>query len=56
MAYLDDIISGKTKQEHNERVEAVLRRLQEARMRVNKDKCQFVKARIEYLRHKINAS
>lgn len=57
VAYLDDIIiSGKTKQEHNERVEAVLRRLQDARLRVNKDKCQFGKTSIEYLGHKIDAS
>uniref|UniRef100_A0A131XQ90 RNA-directed DNA polymerase n=1 Tax=Ixodes ricinus TaxID=34613 RepID=A0A131XQ90_IXORI len=55
-AYLDDIlISGNTQEEHGERLEAVLTRLQDARFRVNKEKCEFSQTSIEFLGHLINA-
>lgn len=55
--YLDDIlISGETPEQHAERLEAVLTRLQNARLRVNKEKCEFRKSSIEFLGHVIDAT
>ncbi|KAM7286060.1 uncharacterized protein ISCGN_032945 [Ixodes scapularis] len=56
-AYLDDIlISGSNADEHSERLAAVLARLQRAQLRVNKEKCEFSQASIEFLRHRIDAA
>ncbi|KAK8765023.1 hypothetical protein V5799_032371 [Amblyomma americanum] len=56
-AYLDDIlISGCNAEEHAERLETVLSRLQKAQLRVNKDKCEFHQTSIEFLGHRIDDS
>ncbi|KAK8756643.1 hypothetical protein V5799_000656 [Amblyomma americanum] len=56
-AYLDDIlISGCNAEEHAERLETVLSRLQKAQLRVNKDKCEFNQTSIEFLGHRIDDS
>ncbi|KAK8777013.1 hypothetical protein V5799_029642, partial [Amblyomma americanum] len=56
-AYLDDIlISGCNAEEHAERLETVLSRLQKAQLRVNKDKCEFNQTSVEFLGHRIDDS
>ncbi|KAK8758952.1 hypothetical protein V5799_003416 [Amblyomma americanum] len=56
-AYRDDIlISGCNAEEHAERLETVLSRLQKAQLRVNKDKCEFNQTSIEFLGHRIDDS
>ena len=53
--YLDDIlVAGRTLHEHELRLGAVLRRLQDAGMRLNKQKCFFLRSSIEYLGHVID--
>ena len=53
--YLDDIlVSGKTKEDHDDNVRAVLKRLDEAGIRVNEDKCRFGLEQVEYLGYIIN--
>ena len=53
--YLDDvIISGPTEQEHMENLQAVLQHLQESGMKLKREKCEFLKASITYLGHRIN--
>ncbi|GAA6092348.1 uncharacterized protein K02A2.6, partial [Tachysurus ichikawai] len=50
VVYLDDLlVTGRTKQEHLLRLQAVLKRLQETGLRVKKSKCEFGKKQIEYL-------
>lgn len=49
-AYLDDIlITGKTEEEHNERVVALFQRIQDYGFRVNGEKCSFLKQELKYL-------
>ena len=53
--YLDDIlVTGETENEHLSNLDAVLSRLEEARMRVKKNKCEFMLPQVEYLGHKIS--
>ncbi|PIO77460.1 hypothetical protein TELCIR_00443 [Teladorsagia circumcincta] len=55
-AYLDDIIvTGKTINEHNARLEAVLRRIHDYGFRVRLEKCSFLQTEIRYLGFIINA-
>lgn len=52
--YLDDVlISGKSPQEHLRNLEEVLSRLEEAELRLQKEKCAFLLPEVEYLGHKI---
>ena len=52
--YLDDVlISGKSPQEHLRNLEEVLSRLEEAGLRLQKEKCAFLLPEVEYLGHKI---
>ena len=54
--YLDDIlITGSTLAEHLANLEGVLKRLSEAGLRLNKEKCAFFLEQIEYLGHTIDA-
>ena len=54
--YLDDIlITGSTLAEHLANLEGVLKRLSEAGLRLNKEKCAFFLEQIEYLGHMIDA-
>ena len=53
--YLDDIlVTGKTREEHLETLEKVLRKLEDANLTVKKEKCEFFKDSIEYLGHHIS--
>lgn len=55
--YLDDIIvSGATIEEHDRRLDAVLKRLQNANLTLNESKCHFRKTAIEYLGHSVSAA
>ncbi|XP_008184923.1 uncharacterized protein K02A2.6-like [Acyrthosiphon pisum] len=50
--FQDDIsISGKTRPEHNNRLESVLNKLQNSGLKVKVEKCKFLKNSIEYLGH-----
>ena len=54
--YLDDIlISGTNVADHLKNLEAVLSRLQEAGLRLKRNKCAFLLPAVEYLGHKISA-
>lgn len=55
--YLHDILcTGANDEEHLRNLDAILQRLQDYRLRVRKDKCEFFKPSVEYLRHVIDAS
>ncbi|XP_060759945.1 uncharacterized protein K02A2.6-like [Neoarius graeffei] len=55
VVYLDDLlITGKTEQDHVQKLQKVLQRLQESGLRVKKSKCKFGKKQIEYLGHVLN--
>ncbi|XP_064476830.1 uncharacterized protein K02A2.6-like [Ornithodoros turicata] len=48
--YIDDILVwGKTQQEHNERLRAVLIRAQEQHLTLNLEKCNFSRTEVEFL-------
>lgn len=52
--YIDDIlVHGRTKDEHDERLRAVLKRCQEVNFRLNRNKCKFEQDSIKYLGHVI---
>ena len=55
VVYLDDIlITGTNKQEHLSNLDKVLTNLEEAGLRLNKDKCRFMQAEVVYLGHVID--
>lgn len=54
--YLDDImISGATAEEHEERLTAVLRRIDDARLKLNLSKCNFRQSELSFLGHTVSA-
>ena len=53
---MDDIlVFGKTESEHDENLEKVIRRLQEAQLRLNKDKCKFKCTSVDYFGHIVSS-
>ena len=55
LAYLDDIlVCGSSQSEHDQRLAAVLARLQESGLRCNRDKCEFGVDGVEYLGFRID--
>ena len=53
--FLDDIlVTGRTQDEHVANLQLVLKRLDEAGLKLNNEKCQFFKPSVEYLGHKID--
>lgn len=56
-AYLDDIIViGRSLEEHLSNLREVFRRLREARLRINPDKCEFFKKETKYLGHVVSGN
>ena len=54
--YLDDILlTGPTEFEHLQTLDEVLRRLEEAGLRLHRKKCSFLQDEVEYLGHKVDA-
>ena len=52
---LDDmIINGNTDAEHLDNLEKVLKRLQEAGLKANREKCELFKERVQYCGHEID--
>ncbi|UYV74967.1 K02A2.6-like [Cordylochernes scorpioides] len=49
----DILITGKNDQDHLKNLECVLQRIQEAGLKLRKDKCSFLAPLLEYLSHKI---
>lgn len=50
IAYLDNIfVTGSTNEEHIENLRKVCRRLEDCNLRLNRDKCEFMKEKIEVL-------
>lgn len=55
-AYLDDIIViGRTMEEHLSNLKQVFRRLRDANLRINPEKCEFFKSETKYLGHVVSA-
>ncbi|XP_045482795.1 uncharacterized protein LOC123686605 [Harmonia axyridis] len=55
-AYLDDIVVlGETFEEHLENLQEVFQRLREAKLRLNPDKCEFVRKSLKYLGHVVTS-
>ena len=52
---LDDmIVSGKTNEEQLEKLKSVLKRLQDAVLKANKETCKFFRDRVQFCGHEIN--
>ena len=57
LCLIDDIlVYGRNTQEHNERLESVLNRIQSAGITLNQSKCEFSKETIKFLGHVINSN
>ena len=55
-AIMDDtIVFGRTEEEHDKRLNAVLKRVEESGLKLNKSKCQMKKKEVKYFGHKISA-
>ena len=49
---IDDIlVHGRDRSEHDQRLEEVLRRLENAKVTLNREKCEFAKSSVKYLGH-----
>ena len=56
LVYLDDVIVfGRTLEEHEERLEKVLRRLHDEGLKISMEKCQFYQPSVSYLGHIVSA-
>ena len=57
MCYLDDLlITGKSPQEHWNKVEEVLQWLDDWGFKLRRDKCHFLQSAVEYLGYRIDAA
>ncbi len=55
VVYMDDVlITGKTKEEHDERLQQVLQIVQKAGLKLNKDKCKIAQTRVDFLGMKLD--
>ena len=56
VVYLDDIlITGRTDEEHLAALQTVLARLEQAGLRLQRKKCNFIVSSVEYLGHRIDS-
>lgn len=56
-SFIDDVIIwGRTKEEHDRRLECLLQRAKEVGIKFNRDKCKFGVPEITYLGHKFDAN
>ena len=47
---MDDVlVHGRTQREHDERLDAVLKRIQEAGIMLNREKCSFSQPQVKFL-------
>jgi len=51
----DIIVIKRTQQEHKEKLREAFRRLKKANLRINPDKCQFLKQELLYLGHRVTS-
>ena len=57
VCYLDDVlVTGRDDQEHMETLAEVLKQLNERGLQLKKSKCEFLKPRVEYLGHIVDAT
>ena len=49
------IITGKTDEEHLENLEKLLKRLQDAGLKANKEKCEFFRDRVQFCGHEVDS-
>jgi len=55
VCHVDDVlVSGKDQKEHDNRLHAVLKKIQAAGITLNREKCQFSRPRITFLGHIID--
>ena len=55
LIFMDDIVvHGKSLEEHNNILEEVLKRIRESGLKLNKEKCEFSKNKLEFLGHEIS--
>ena len=55
LCLMDDVlVYGKSQSEHDERLVAVLKPIEECGMTLNSDKCEFTKAQVKFLGHIID--
>ncbi|KAL8622977.1 hypothetical protein ACOMHN_027098 [Nucella lapillus] len=56
-AIMDDtIVYGRTEEEHDRRLQAVLKRIEDSGLKLNKEKCHFKKAEVKYFGHIISSA
>ena len=56
VVYLDDIlVTGNNNEEHLQNLAEVLKRIQQAGLRLKKDKCEFLSTSVVYLGHRIDS-
>ena len=56
-AYMDDVlVYGNDREEHDKRLESVMKRLREVDLKLNKEKCVFAQSKLKFLRHKFTKS
>jgi len=54
--YLDDlIVFGETLQEHHERLREIFERLRQVNLKIEPDKCEFLKTELSYLGHVVTS-
>ena len=55
LCLIDDVlVYGKSQSEHDERLAAVLKRIEECGMTLNSEKCEFSKTQVKFLGHIID--
>lgn len=53
--FLDDIVCfGRNLEEHNRRLHAILRKVRESGLKLNKEKCVFIADKVEFCGHTVS--